>query len=102
MYRVSHKLCNISDTPFLAHMLMIQAALLRAEQAMVQVLFFEKCRHFLVMVRSRYGLSLVYKLSPVCSKFKFSGSIKIFSMKATSHWKLHKEFISEVRQRGSG
>ena len=41
----------------------------------------------LVMVRPRYGPNVVFRLSMVCSrfKFKFSMSIKIFSLKATSH-----------------
>ena len=70
---------------------MNQAALSRAEQAMDQVLFFEKKVKFifLVMVRSRYKLSLVFRLIPVCSKFKFkfSASIKLFGLKTTSHGK---------------
>ena len=41
-YRVSHNLCNIWDTPFLGHILINQAALLRAEQAMGYVWFFQK------------------------------------------------------------
>ena len=39
------------------------------------------------MVRPRYGPSLVFRLSLVCSKFKFSAGIQIFGMKITSHGK---------------
>ena len=39
------------------------------------------------MVRPRYGPSLVFRLSLVCSKFKFSASIQLFGMKTTSYGK---------------
>ena len=40
-------------------------------------------------VRARYKLSLVFRLSPVCSKFrfKFSAGIQLFGLKTTSHGK---------------
>ena len=40
-----------------------------------------------VRVRPKYGLSLVFRLSPVCSKFKFSADIQLFGLKTTSHGK---------------
>ncbi len=44
---------------------------------------------FLDMVRPRYGPSLVFRLSLVCSKFKFSVqlSMQLFGMKITSYGK---------------
>ena len=39
------------------------------------------------MVRSRYRLSLVFRLSPVYSKFEFSAVIQLFGLKITSHGK---------------
>ena len=39
------------------------------------------------MVRPRYRPSLVFRLSLVCSKFKFSTGIQIFGVKITSHGK---------------
>ena len=44
---------------------------------------------FLVRVRTRYKLSLVFRLSPVCSKFKFmlSVGIQLFGLKTTSQGK---------------
>ena len=39
------------------------------------------------MVRPRYVPSLVFRLSLVCSKFKFSAGIQIFGLKITSHGK---------------
>ena len=72
-------------------MLMNQAALLRAEQEMIRFAFLKK--HFeklyFVRVRTRYKLSLVFRLSPVCSKFKFmlSVGIQLFGLKTTSHGK---------------
>ena len=41
------------------------------------------------MVKSRYKLSLVFRLSPVWSKFKFkfSAGIQLFGLKTTSHGK---------------
>ena len=73
-------------------MLTQQAALLRAERAMAWVRFREKkflTFYFFVMVRSRYKLSLVFRLIPVCSKFKlkFSVGIQLFDLKTTSHGK---------------
>ena len=43
--------------------------------------------NFFVMVRARYNLSLVFRLSLVCSKFKFSAVIQLFGLKTTSHGK---------------
>ena len=42
-----------------------------------------------VRVRARYKLSLVFRLSLVCSKFKFmlSAGIQLFGLKTTSHGK---------------
>ena len=39
------------------------------------------------MVRVMYKLSLVFRLSPVCSKFKFkfSADNELFGLKTTSH-----------------
>ena len=52
------------------------------------------------MVRSRYKLSLVFRLSPVCSKFKFKflAGIQLFGMKTTLHDKSdHKmNFLGQV------
>ena len=44
---------------------------------------------YFVRVRARYKLSLVNRLSPVCSKFKFMFSVVIqfFGLKTTSHGK---------------
>ena len=44
---------------------------------------------YFVRVRARYKLSLVFRLSPVCSKFKFmlSTGIQPFGLKTTSHGK---------------
>ena len=42
---------------------------------------------FLIRVRTRYKLSLVFRLSLVCSKFKFSAGIQLFGMKTTSYGK---------------
>ena len=39
------------------------------------------------MVRPRYRPSLVFRLSLVCSNFKFSAGIQIFGMKITLHGK---------------
>ena len=43
----------------------------------------------LVWVRARYRLSLVFRLSMVCSrlKFKFSTGVQFSSLKTTSHGK---------------
>ena len=53
---------------------------------------------FWVRVRARYKLSLVFRLSPVCSKFKFkfSAGVQLFGLKTTSHGKLDlkNEFLS--------
>ena len=40
-------------------------------------------------VRARYKLSLVFRLSPVCSKFNFilPTGIQLFGLKTTSHGK---------------
>ena len=38
------------------------------------------------MVKSRCKLSLVFRLNPVCSKFRVG--IQLFSLKTTSHGKL--------------
>ena len=58
---------------------------------------------FLVRVRTRYKLSLVFRLSPVCSKFKFmfSVGIQLFGLKTPSHGKsdLKKKFWVRVRAR---
>ena len=40
-----------------------------------------------VKVRARYKLSLVFRLSQVCSKFKFSVGIQLFGLKTTLHGK---------------
>ena len=42
-----------------------------------------------IRFRARYKLSLVFRLSPVCSKFKFmlSAGIQPFGLKTTSHGK---------------
>ena len=47
------------------------------------------------MVRSWYKLSLVFRLSPVCSNFKFSEAIQLFGLTTTSHGKpdLKNEFF---------
>ena len=88
IYRVCHELCVFWHTPFLGHMLMNQAVLLRAEQGRWWIWFFEKklWNFFLVRVRTRYKLSLVFRLSPVCSKFKlkFFVGIQLFGLKTTS------------------
>ena len=44
---------------------------------------------FPVIIRSRYKLSQVFRLSPVCSKFKFKffAGIQLFGLKTTSHGK---------------
>ena len=44
---------------------------------------------YLVRVRARYKLRLVFRLSPVSSKFKFmlSAGIQLFVLKTTSHGK---------------
>ena len=44
---------------------------------------------FWVRVRTRYKLSLVFRLSLVCSKFKFmlSVGIQLFGLKTTPHGK---------------
>ena len=44
---------------------------------------------YFARVRARYKLSLIFRFSLVCSifKFKFSGDIKFFSLKTTSHGK---------------
>ena len=66
---------------------------------MDQVWFFEKKLKFVffVMVRSRYKLRLVFRLSLVCSnfKFKFFAVIQLFGLKTTSHVKsdLKNEFL---------
>ena len=39
------------------------------------------------MVRTRHGLSLVFRLSLVSSKFKFSAGIQLFGLKTASHGK---------------
>ena len=50
--------------------------------------FWKKILNFLlVMVRPRYRPSLVFRLSLVCSKFKFSAGIQLFGMKITSYGK---------------
>ena len=52
--------------------------------------FLEKIEIFyFVRVRARYKLSLVFRLSPLCSKFKFmlSVGIQLFGLKTTSHGK---------------
>ena len=41
----------------------------------------------MIRVRTRYKLSLVFRLSLVCSKFKFSAGIQLFGMKTTSYGK---------------
>ena len=88
---LSHDLCNIWDTPFLGLMLAHHAALWRAEQAILLVLFVEKKLEifYFVYVRARYEFSLVFGLSPVCRKlkFKFSVDIQLFGQKTTSHGK---------------
>ena len=69
---------------------MNQAALLHAERARARFDFLKKMKFaFWFMVRSRYKLNLVFRLSPVCTKFKlkFSAGIQIFAVKATSHGK---------------
>ena len=64
---------------------MQQAALLRAEQAIWLVRFLEKKLNFFwVMVRSRNSFSLVFRLSMVYRKFKFSTGIQLFGLKTTS------------------
>ena len=71
-------------------MLMNQAALLRTEQAMWRMRFLKKLKtFFLVGFRAWYKLSLVFRLSPVCSrfKFKFFAAIQLFGLKTTSHGK---------------
>ena len=56
--------------------------------------------YFLVRVRTRYKLSLVFRLSPVCSKFKFmlSAGIQLFGLKTTSHGKsdLKNSFLGQI------
>ena len=42
---------------------------------------------FFIIVRSRYRLSLVFRLGLVCSNFKFSAGIQLFGLKTTSHGK---------------
>ena len=73
IYRVSRNKWIKWDTPFLGHLLTQQAVLLRGDRVLRRIWFFEKkfCNFFLVRVRTRYKLSLVFRLSPVCSKFKF-------------------------------
>ena len=44
-------------------------------------------KKFFAMVRSRHGLSLVFRLSLVCRNFKFSGGIQLYGMKTTLHGK---------------
>ena len=66
---------------------MNQAALLRAEQAMWWIWYIEKKIEIFLFVRvtARYKLSLVFRLTPVCSKFKlkFSTGIQLFGLKTT-------------------
>ena len=53
-------------------------------------LFFEKKNFeifYLVRVRARYKTSLVFRLSLVYSKFKFSVDIQLFCLKTISHGK---------------
>ena len=55
---------------------------------------------YLVRVRARYELSPLFRLSPLCSNFKFifSVDIQFFGLKTTSHGKSDlKIWISEVR-----
>ena len=55
---------------------------------------------YFVRVRARYKLSLVFRLSPVCSKFKLmlSAGIQLFGLKTTSHGKsdLENDFLGQV------
>ena len=55
---------------------------------------------YLVRVRARYKLSLVFSLCPVCSKFKFmlSAGIQLFGLKTTSHGNsyLKNEFLKTI------
>ena len=72
-------------------MLTQQAVLLLGDRALRWIWFFEKkfWNFFSVRVRTRYKLSLVFKLSPVSSKFKFmlSARIQLFGLKTNSHGK---------------
>ena len=47
----------------------------------------KQCEILFVILRTRYGLSLVFRLSLVSSKFKFSAVIQLFVLKTTSHGK---------------
>ena len=70
--------------PFIGHVSMNQAALLRAERAMDQVWFFEKRILkfiFFVIVRSRYKLRLVFRLSQFAASSS-SSSLLVFNFLA--------------------
>ena len=61
---------------------------------------------FWFMVRSKNKLSLVFRLSPVCSKFKFKffAGIQLFGLKTTSHGKsdLKNEYFMDAPLRDVG
>ena len=83
-------------------MLTQQAVLLRGEWALWRIWFFEKkfLIYFWIRVRTRCKLSLVFRLSPVCSKLKFMffTDIHLFGLKTTSHGKsdLENDFLGQV------
>ena len=77
---------------------MQQAALLRAEQAMDQVCFFEKIfifGHGQVEVQAQPG----FQGQLVCSKFKlkFFAGIQLFGLKTTSHGKPGPDQKSKIK-----
>ena len=89
-YRVSRDSCIFWDSPFLGHMLTQQAVLLvNGHGGGFDFLKKNFEIFYLVRVRARYKLSLVNRLSPVCSKFKFIFSVgtQLFGLKTTSHGK---------------
>ena len=76
------RLADKVSGPFFARKWIDQAALLPVVEANWWIRFLErKLEVFLVMVRSRYGLSMVYRLSLVCSNFTFSVGIQLFALR---------------------